>query len=152
MGAARMDKAGLNERQSLTLTRFYPVAPEKVWRAWIDADALRMWFGQNDSPGWAAELDLRVGGRYRFVMRHPGGEYYDARGVYREVVAHRRLVFTWSWQKDGAAAEAVITVLLNPVAGGTELVFTLDPVVDPRERDAWRSDFKRLGQLLQESK
>jgi hypothetical protein len=41
-------------------------------------------------------------------------------------------------------------VRLKPVAGGTELDFTLDPVTDPRERDAWRADFKRLAVLLKE--
>ena len=145
-----MERA-LEVRESLSLTRFYPVAPEKVWRAWIDAESLRDWLGQGDSPGWLAELDVRVGGRYRFVMRHPGGEYYDARGVYREVVPNRVLAFTWSWRSGAAADEALIRVLLNPVAGGTELAFMLDPVVDPRERDAWRADFKRLGQLLKET-
>jgi uncharacterized protein YndB with AHSA1/START domain len=133
---------------SLILSRLYPVAPEKVWRAWIEADALRDWLGQGDSPGWAAELDVRVGGRYRFVLREQGGRYYEARGVYREVVPNRRLVFTWSWRDGAAGDEAMITVNLAPVTGGTEQVFTLDPVVDPRERDAWRADFKRLGELL----
>jgi len=137
--------------ESLTLTRVFPVQPEKVWRAWIDPDALRVWLDQADSPGWEAELDVRVGGRYRFAMRHPDGAGYEARGVYREVVPQRRLVFTWSWRDGARTDEALVTVQLTPVAAGTELVFTLDPVVDPRERDAWRADFRRMGLLLQEA-
>ena len=73
-----------------------------------------------------------------------------ARGVYREVVQGSKLVFTWTWQAGPDAIEALITVHLRPVAGGTELDFTLDPVADPRERDAWRADFKRLAVLLKE--
>jgi len=134
----------------LVLTRSFAVAPDKVWRAWIEPAALRIWFGQSDAPGWQAEMDVRVGGRYRLVMLGPQGNYYEARGVYREVVPGRRLAFTWTWQEGAGAVEALITVRFKPVDGGTELDFTLDPVADPRERDAWRADFKRLGLLLQE--
>ncbi len=134
---------------SLTLTRVFPVAPEKVWRAWVEPDALRIWLGEADSPAWAAEMDVRVGGRYRFALRHADGRGYEARGVYREVRPPHRLAFTWTWRQGAESDEALITVQLTPVAEGTEQVFTLDPVVDPRERDAWRVDFRRLGLLLQ---
>jgi uncharacterized protein YndB with AHSA1/START domain len=81
-------------------------------------------------------------------MRGPGGGYYDAYGGYREVEEGRKLVFTWTW-KQGGDTEALITVLFKPEGKGTRVAFTLDPVVDPRERDAWREDFRRLGELLQ---
>ncbi len=140
--------------ESLVLRRTYAVAPQKVWQAWIDAAALRIWFGQADAPGWQAEMDVREGGRYRLVMQDSKGGYYEARGVYREVVQDRRLVFTWTWQQGPAAVEALITVRLAPLEGkmrgGTALDFTLDPVADPRERDAWRADFRRLAVHLKE--
>jgi len=144
-----MAQPNLDEREPFVITRNFSVAPDKVWRAWIDPAAIRIWFGQTDAPGWQAEMDVRVGGRYRLVMQGPDG-YYEARGIYREVVPGRRLVFTWAWQEGADAIEALITVRFTPVDGGTELDFTLDPVADPRERDAWRADFKRLGLLLQE--
>lgn len=137
-------------RETFVLRRVYAVPPEKVWRAWIEADALRNWLGQDDSPGWRAELDVRVGGRYRFVLRESGGRYYEAHGVYREIVPGRKLVFTWSWRNGAVGGEATITVLFEPVAGGTAQLFTLDPVSDPRERNAWRADFKRMQLLLEE--
>jgi uncharacterized protein YndB with AHSA1/START domain len=132
--------------ETLVLKRIYAVAPDKVWRAWFDVDALRNWLGQDDSPVWRAEIDARVGGSFRWVMQEPGGKVYEARGVYRELVPNRRLAFTWSWLP---GMQALITVDLKTVAGGTELLFTLDSVADPREPDAWRADFKRLGQLLE---
>jgi hypothetical protein len=76
-----MEKPNVVERESLVLTRIYPVAPEKVWRAWTDPAALRIWWNQADSPGWLAELDVRVGDRYRVATRDPQGEYYDVRGA-----------------------------------------------------------------------
>jgi uncharacterized protein YndB with AHSA1/START domain len=137
------------QHESLLLTRFYAVAPEKVWRAWTEPDALRIWFGQADSPVWAADLDVRIGGRYRLVLREPGGARYTVQGVFREVVQHRKLVFTWTQESTPFDGESLITVELRPLSNGTELRFTLDPVLDPRAPDAWRSDFKRLARLLQ---
>jgi uncharacterized protein YndB with AHSA1/START domain len=145
-----MAQPNLNERELLVLKRNFSVAPDKVWRAWIDPAAIRIWFGQSDAASWEAEMDVRPGGRLRLVMQDAEGNRYEASGVYREVVQERRLVIAWSWKSGAIVAEQVITVNLEPVAGGTELDFTLDPVVDPRERDAWRADFKRLAVLLKE--
>lgn len=142
--------AKLRAGEALVLRRFYPVPPERVWSAWIDADALRVWFGQSAAEQWQADMDVRVGGRFRFVLQHPDGTRYDASGAYRDVQPGRRLAFTWIWRSGGEGAEATITVDFAPVDGGTEMVFRLDPLIDPRERDAWRADFKRLGKLLQE--
>ena len=137
-------------QETLMIQRNYPVPPLAVWRAWVDAAAMRVWFGQADAPEWQAQMDVRVGGRYRLRMRGPDGRYYEAYGGYREVIPGSRLVFTWTW-KEGVDSEALITVSLKEAGGGTELEFTLDPVVDARERDAWRADFKRLDALLQNS-
>jgi len=137
------------QRESLLLTRFYPVAPETVWSAWTDPSALRVWFGQAESPVWSAEMDVRAGGRYRLVLREPGGLSFTVHGTYHEVTPPHRLVFTWEQRGSPYEGESLITVELRALRGGTELSFTLDPVFDPRSPDAWRGDFKRLGRLLQ---
>jgi uncharacterized protein YndB with AHSA1/START domain len=137
------------QSESLLLTRFYPVPPEAVWRAWTTPDALRVWFGQAESPVWAAEMDVRAGGSYRLVLRESGGLRYTVHGTYREVTPPRRLVFTWEQRGSPFEGESLITLELCALRGGTELSFALDPVFDPRSPDAWRGDFKRLGRLLQ---
>jgi uncharacterized protein YndB with AHSA1/START domain len=142
-----MEKVLLTE--TLQLSRFYPVSPDKVWRAWIDPLALRVWFGQADFPDWSAEMDVRPGGRYRLLMREPGGSRYTVQGIYRDVLAPSRLVFTWEQRGGPFDGEGLIRVELNATPGGTELRFSLEPVFDPRAPDAWRGDFKRLGRLLQ---
>ena len=144
----KLERLLLAERPKLTLKRVYPVAPEKVWRAWTDPQALRQWFDQTDAPGWIGELDVRVGGRLRIVLRDPEGVYHDVRGTYREVVPDRRLVFTWNLHDAPPEAESVVSVVLNPAPGGTELEFTLDPVFDPRAADGWRGAFKRLEAVV----
>ncbi len=93
-----MEHARLAEIPSLSLTRSYPVAPEKVWRAWTDPQALKQWF--KPDPSWSipvAEADARVGGRARILMKDTKGQEFDLTGVYREVVPHSRLVMTWGW-------------------------------------------------------
>ncbi len=65
-----METTRLDERPSLILTRSYPVAPEKVWRAWTDPQALKQWFRPNASFSIpVVETDVRVGGT-RLELRH----------------------------------------------------------------------------------
>ena len=145
----KLERMLLAERPKLTLKRSYPVAPEKVYRAWTDPAALRQWWSQGDSPGWVAELDVRVGGSLRIVLRDPEGIDHEIRGVYKEVEPGRKLVFTWNLHDAPPEAASTVSVLLNATSGGTELEFTLDPVFDPRAADGWRGAFQRLGEFFQ---
>ncbi len=64
-----MEQARLKEKPLLALKRSHPVAPEKVWRAWTDPKAIAKWWGPGgNDPVATAELDLRVGGRFRIVF------------------------------------------------------------------------------------
>src|SRR5580765_3037497 len=83
------------QAESLVLVRSLPGTPDRVWRAWVEADALRAWFGQSEFAGWQADLDVREGGRYRLLMSEPDGTAYRIHGVYREVTPYQRLAFTW---------------------------------------------------------
>ena len=88
----------LAEKPSLTLSRHYPVAPEKVWRAWTDPQAVKRWWGPGPGePVSLAELDVRVGGRFRIVFGGPDGKLHECAGTYKEVVPNKKLVFTWCW-------------------------------------------------------
>ena len=63
-----------------------PLTPEKVWRAWTDPEAVKRWWGPGpQDPVSLAELDVRVGGRFRIQMQNPDGEYFTAVGEFREV-------------------------------------------------------------------
>lgn len=149
-----MEKAALKERSPLVITRTYPIAPEKVWRAWVEPEALRQWWNQANVPGWRAELDVRVGGRYRILMKGPDGRDHEVTGVYREVVPHSKLVFTWTVPRsvpelprlDG---ESLVTVILRPLdGGGTELEFRQEPMFDESARGGWNGALDNLAQFL----
>ena len=134
-----METAKLAEKPSLTLTRRFPVAPEKVWRAWTDPQALKQWFGPGGpQPVALAELDLRVGGRFRIAFGGPQGDEHLCAGVYREVVPNRKLVFTWSWPRTTPERESLVTIELRKVAEGTELLFRHEQLFDEKVRDDHR--------------
>ena len=75
--------AGLVDRPSLTLKRRINAAPDKVYAAWADAQKLVRWFGPaNTEPGSVrAELDVRVGGRFKASFTTVDGEYHEVSGV-----------------------------------------------------------------------
>ena len=103
-------------KPSLTLKRRLKAPPAKVFAAWTDPEKVNRWFAPGEATTQRAESDARVGGRYRFVMRAPDGEEHDVSGVYRDVVANRKLVFTWAWKSRAGARKSLVTVLLNRMA------------------------------------
>lgn len=136
----------------LSIQRTYPVAPEKVWRAWTEPQALKQWFGTGETASVStAEVDLRVGGRFRIAFRAPGGETHEASGDYQEVDINRRLVFSWSW-KGTPERVSRITIELTPMDGGTDLKFVHDRFFDAQARDnhakGWPPFFDALGVYL----
>jgi uncharacterized protein YndB with AHSA1/START domain len=98
------------------------------------------------------ELDVRVGGRYRIVFGGRDGTEHEVQGVYREVVPHRRLVFTWSWPRTTPERESLVTIEFNAAARGTELVFThaqhFDETVRDNHRRGWTDAFVKLERYL----
>jgi len=143
----------LAEKPSLTLNRSYPVAPEKVWRAWTDAEAVKKWWGPGPGePVSAAELDVRVGGRFRIVFGGPDGKAHECAGVYREVVPNRKLVFTWCWPNTTPERISVVTIEFKELKGKTELTFKHEQLFDEKARDdhkrGWSGLLDKLERFL----
>jgi uncharacterized protein YndB with AHSA1/START domain len=150
-----MDEAKLAEKPSLSLARHYPVSPEKVWRAWTDPQALKRWWGPGgQDPVSLAQLDLRVGGRFRIVFGGPEGTDHEVQGVYREVAPPRRLVFTWTWPRSTPERESLVTLEFRPAGGGTELAFLHEQLFDEAVRDnhrrGWTESLAKLETYLLE--
>ena len=90
----RMKSTETDATRELVLTRVLDAPRELVWRAWTDPAQLAQWWGPKGFTNPVCELDLRPGGALRIVMRAPDGAEYPMRGVFREIVAPERLVFT----------------------------------------------------------
>jgi uncharacterized protein YndB with AHSA1/START domain len=143
------------EKSSLTLSRSYPVAPEKVWLAWTDPQAIIKWFGPGaGEPVSLAELDVRVGGRFRIVFGGPDGKAHECAGVYKDVVPNRKLVFTWTWPNSTPERESLVTITFRATDGGTELLFLHEQLFNEAVRDdhkrGWSSSFDKLERFLRQ--
>ena len=140
------------QKPSLTLKRHYAAPIEKVYRAWIDPQALKQWFGpSNEGKILVAETKPSVGGRYRIVLEMPSGEQHRVGGVYREIVPNEKLVFTWAWEST-PERESVVTVQLKSAGDGTDMTLTHEQFFDEAARDrhqhGWTGTVERLGQYL----
>ncbi|MBI3433637.1 MAG: SRPBCC domain-containing protein, partial [Proteobacteria bacterium] len=125
---------------------------EKVFQAWTQGQALKRWFGPGGAMAvLAADADVRVGGRYRIVMREPGGEEHRVGGAYREIVPNAKLVFTWAWEST-PERESLVTIRLQAAKGGTDLTLIHEQFVDADARDShqkgWTGTLERLAQYL----
>jgi uncharacterized protein YndB with AHSA1/START domain len=137
---------------SLTIRRTFPVARERVFRAWTDPAALRQWSCPIGFTISTAEVDLRVGGRYRMAMHPPeSGEPSVAYGTYREINPPERLVYTWQWE-GGEMGETLVTVEFRDLGGETEvvLVHEMFPAADVRDlhNQGWAACLEHLAQAL----
>jgi uncharacterized protein YndB with AHSA1/START domain len=149
-----MEQAKLAEKPSLSIQRRYSVAPEKVWRAWTDPQALKQWWGPGGPEAVSVvQLDVRVGGRFRIVFGGPRGDEHEVRGTYTEVVPNRRLAFTWTWPRTTPERESLVTIAFKPAGSGTELDFVHARHFDEKVRDGhlrgWSEAFVKLDRFLQ---
>lgn len=139
-----------------TITRIFDAPRALVWQAWTEqADAAEWWHprGISMKPG-SVSVDVRVGGRYAYTMVNDAdGSEYPTTGVYREVAAPERLVFTWASPGDPDESAPVITVTLRELDGErTEMLFHLvgfpGAPGDDNVYDGWDSAFDLLAEHL----
>ena len=114
-----------SERE-IAMTREFNASRRLVFDALTKPELLKRWlFGP---PGWSfavCEIDLRVGGTYRFAWSGPNGVQMGVRGVYREVVAPELVVNTERFDEAWYPGEAIVTNSLAEVGGKTTLTLTV---------------------------
>ena len=90
------NSVGVNSAMTreITLTRLFDAPRDLVWQAWTEPEHMAQWFGPRGFTIPLCELDVRVGGALRMIMRAPDGADYPMQGVFREIVKPERLVFT----------------------------------------------------------
>ncbi|HTV60695.1 MAG TPA: SRPBCC domain-containing protein [Verrucomicrobiae bacterium] len=118
-----MNERAKAEEREIVLTRIFDAPVETVFQAWIDPKQLARWWGPRMFTNPVCEVDARVGGAWRIVMRGPDGSEYPCGGVYREIVRPERLAFTNNaTDKDGRVIlEGFTTVLFDSQGGKTKL-------------------------------
>ncbi len=114
---------------SVTIVRRIKASPAKVYAAITQPRLMLQWWGPDAGPTLHAEADVRPGGRFSVVFRLLNGSEHNPKGVYQEVVPDRKLVFTWEWP-GMPERESLVTFLLEPFDGGTELTLVHEQLPD----------------------
>lgn len=139
-------------KPSLIIKRRFKAPPEKVFSAWTDAEKMKRWMGPGQVFAKHTESNPRVGGRYRIVMQAPNGEEFDVSGVFREVIANEKLVYTWGGTLT-PEQETVITVTFKRDGDGTLFTLTHEQFLDDAMRDAhqggWNGALEKLATFLE---
>jgi uncharacterized protein YndB with AHSA1/START domain len=137
----------------LRIERTFDAAARDVFEAWTSEEVLRRWL--HAEPDWdtpVAEVDLRVGGMVRVVMRDPdSGSEFGARGQYTVVEPPRRLAFTWVWDHDPSNPQLIELELTDHGATTTVLMINsgipTDQVRDD-QKGGWQRCYDNLDRLL----
>ncbi|TGN09705.1 SRPBCC domain-containing protein [Leptospira ilyithenensis] len=80
--------------RELVISRIFDAPRELIYRIWTDPKHVVKWWGPKDFTNPVCEMDLQVGGKYKFVMRSPEGIDYPVVGVYLEIVKNEKIVCT----------------------------------------------------------
>ena len=112
--------------REIVMSRVFDAPRNLVFEAWTKPELLKRWLGARG--GWSmvvCEVDLRVGGAYRFVWRGPDGAEMGMGGVYREIAPPERLVATESFDDPWYPGEALDTTVLVEEGGKTTATTTV---------------------------
>jgi uncharacterized protein YndB with AHSA1/START domain len=140
------------ETPTLRLERKFDAPVDAVFDAWTNPEVLRRWWVADSS--WRtpiAEVDLRVGGRYRLAMEDPEAAHlHTVRGEYSEVRRPERLVYSWAWEEDGRTGHTS-TVTVDFISDGesTTVVLVHSGLASPDSRDSHRSGWEGCLSSLQ---
>ena len=138
--------------ETLEVRRTFAVPRQRVFEAWTRPEELRRWAGPGEMDTPLAEVDLRVGGRYRLHMKGPDGAEHRVHGTYREIDPPRRLVYTWSWETNPDVTDSVVSVEFHDRDGSCEVVLRHEklPSQDSRDRHrlGWTACLEKLEGVL----
>jgi uncharacterized protein YndB with AHSA1/START domain len=84
--------------REIVTERVFEAPRERVWAAYTDPELIPRWWGPRRMTTTVDEMDVRVGGRWRFVSSEPGGPEQAFKGIYREVSPPERIVQTFEWE------------------------------------------------------
>ena len=138
---------------AIVIRRTYSATPQEVYAAWTDPELMRQFMCPEDVTFDNAQLDVRVGGKYRIVMNLPDSEKYVAYGVYKDVQPAKRLSMTWTWEENDKAEEheTLLTIDLAPNGTGTDLTLTHEKLASQKSAEdhthGWTSILEKLSNV-----
>ena len=139
---------------TVRLHRVLRAPPERVYRAFLDPDAMVKWLPPHGFTGKVHHLDPRVGGNHRMSFTNFGtGRSHSFGGTYLELTPHERIRYTDRFDDPNLPGEMQVTITLRPVLCGTELAIVQDgiPAAIPVEfcYAGWQESLTLLAQLVE---
>lgn len=119
----------------LEISRVFDAPPALVFKMWSSPEHLTRWWGPKGFTSTSEKLEFREGGRYHLLIHGPNDHHDGMSGVFREIVASEKIVFTFAWDHD-PAWESLITVTLRAEGARTRLTFRQEPFTDIETRDS----------------
>lgn len=143
-----------NGSNSVQLHRVLRANPERVYRAFLDADAMAKWLPPNGFTGKVHQMDARVCGGYRMSFTNfSTGSSHSFGGTYLELTPHERIRYTSSFDNPGLPGDMQTTITLKQVFCGTELKITQEgiPAMIPSEACylGWQESLTLLAKLVE---
>src|SRR5438270_7957847 len=121
----------MSTTNTIRLHRVLRAPPERIYRAFLDADALAKWLPPNGFTGKVHELNAKVGGSYRMSFTNfSNGQSHSFGGEYLELAPGERLRYTGHFDNANLPGAMQTTVTLRPVFFGTELNVVQEGVPD----------------------
>jgi len=139
---------------TVKLHRMLRASPEKVYRAFLDADAQAKWLPPYGFTCKVHHLDAKVGGTFKMSFTNfTNGKSHSFGGKYLELVPNERLVYTDKFDDPNLPGELKVTVILKKVSCGTELNVTQEGIPDVIPAEAcylgWQESLMQLAKLVE---
>jgi uncharacterized protein YndB with AHSA1/START domain len=144
----------MTTKNTVRLHRVLAAKPEKVYRAFLEPDAMARWLPPNGFTGKVHQMDAKVGGTYKMSFTNfTTGKSISFGGEYRELVPQERLRYTDNFDDPNLAGEIQVAVTLKKVSVGTELKIIQEglPDVIPLEGCylGWQESLQNLARLVE---
>ena len=139
---------------TVRLHRVLTAPPQKIYRAFTEADAIASWLPPFGFLCTVHELDAKVGGQHRMSFRNfTTGRSHSFGGTYLELIPAEKLVYTDSFDDPNLPGEMTVTVELRAVSVGTEVHITQAGIPDIIPLDAcylgWQESLRKLAKLVE---
>jgi uncharacterized protein YndB with AHSA1/START domain len=139
---------------TIKLHRVIPTSPEKIYRAFLEADALAKWLPPNGFTCTVHQFEPTVGGKFRMSFRNfTTGSSHSFGGEYHELVPGQRLRYTDTFDDPNLPGEMEVVVSLTKVSVGTEVEITQSGIPDLIPREAcylgWQESLRNLQKLVE---
>jgi len=152
--AGRSNIVTKSAEHELKITRIFDAPRSLVWKAWSEPERMAQWGGPKGFTITACEIGTHPGDAFRMTMRSPEGMNHLVRGVYHEIVAEERLVYTWAWvdEHGHSGHETLISINFEDHSEKTKLTLHQAFFESVTARDqhsvGWNSSLDCLAEYL----